>query len=282
MLDREHFAGATAEDPPQPGETTSGQDNVNVAMLDWAPSDSWGLDLTYLDSGLCEESGWSLGVEAEVLGLDFYGEYSQLLDWQSGEDYSVYTGTQILDLDESDTAWMGGLRWSSPAVCITGEYGEVDPGYALSFAMYGGPDNFGLPLSLLHPNAEVDPHDINWIDRPLFLDPTNIARGWHVGVMFPSLLGEGTPLSISYADGDSYCPDYLGWLVDGGPTSPMARPDPWRDADAVWSVKIERQLSEGVSANVIYGQRETENVMAAGDSCADDVKVVRAEVNVAF
>jgi hypothetical protein len=151
-------------------------------------------------------------------------------------------------------------------------------------------DLFNLPLSRLHPNAEVDPHDINWVDRPLFLDPTNIARGWHVNVTFPTLLGDNTPLSIAYSAGDGYDPAFLSWLLSGGSNSGVAEPDKWRDADPVWIVKLSRQFSENVSANVIYGRREVDNIMSPQEvpifdeefAEQDPIQVIRAEVCVAF
>ncbi len=323
MLDREQFwaqstggfglpalAGLTMYEP---AVATSGQDNYNLYWLDWAFAKEWGLTTTFLDSGFNHESGWSAGLQGKAWGLDWYGEYAQLLDWPTGDDFNDINGDGVEDpneapLDDSDTAWLAGLKWSSNFVNITGEYGQVDAGYAFAISgsgwstinplaaasagLYG--DFFNLPLSRLHPNAEVDPHDINWVDRPLFLDPTNIARGWHVNVTFPELLGKATPLSISYMDGDAYTEEFLGWLVAGGSNSGVAEPDEWRDADPVWVVKLARQFTPDLSANLIYGRREVDSVMSTGTVPADTVgnedlfadtdpiQVVRAEVCLAF
>ena len=310
MLDREQFWGRGAGSiglpalaPAVAGQIdpqTSGQDNYHLYYLDWALGGDWNLGANWLDSGLNQEKGWSASLDGELYGLDVYGEYAQLKDWPNGEDVSQ-TG---LELSESDNAWMAGLRWSNPAVSVTGEYGVVDAGYA--FALTGGgwsaihpligsmgmyTDYFNLPLSALHPNASVDPHDINWIDRPLFLDPTNIAKGWHVNVTFPKLLGDKTPVSVSYMNGDAYEPRYLAWLSQGGAASGIPEPDEWRDADSIWTVKVSRQLSESVSANLLYGRREVENVMSPQDvmvggtrAYAEDeaIQVLRGEVCVAF
>jgi hypothetical protein len=310
MLDREQFYGGGASSvgipalwPAAVGQvnpTTSGQDNYHLYYLDWDISDSWGLGANWLDSGFNQEQGWSASLDGKLYGLDFYGEYAQLRAWPDGEDVTP-TG---LDINDSDTAWMGGLVWSNPAVCVTGEYGMVDAGYAFAFTGCGWSvlhplvgslgmytDYFNLPLSALHPNAAVDPHYINWVDRPLFLDPTNIAKGWHVNVTFPKLLGENTPVSVSYMDGDAYEPRYLSWLAQGGPASGIPEPAEWRDADSVWTVKVSRQLSESVSANVLYGRREVDNVMSPQDVMipgtqayveAEPIQVIRGEVCVAF
>ncbi len=326
MLDREQFWGRTAGVVGLPAldamgmyapaglvdPETSGQDNYNIYTLGWAISDNWDLGGTWLESGFNQEQGWSVDLSGKVWGLDFYGEYAQLMDWPTGQDFNDLNGDGVEDadevpLDDSDTAWLAGLKWTGKSVCVTGEYGEVDAGYAFAFTgggwsalnpLFGAmgmyTDFFNLPLSRLHPNAEVDPHDINWVDRPLFLDPTNIARGWHVNVTFPNLLGAGTPLSVSYMDGDAYDPLFLGWLAAGGSNSGVAEPDKWRDADPVWVVKLSRQFNESVSANILYGRREVDNVVSPQtvpittvnqvDLFAenDPIQVIRAEVCVAF
>jgi len=326
MLDREQFWAATTGVAGLPAldamgmyapaglidPETSGQDNYNIYTLDWAATDSWNIGGTWLHSGFNQEQGWSADLSGKLWGLDLYGEYAQLMDWPTGQDFNDLNGDGVEDadeapLDDSNTAFLAGVKWNSDFVNITGEYGEVDAGYA--FALTGGgwsplspllssagmyTDYFNLPLSALHPNAAVDPHDINWIDRPLFLDPTNIARGWHVNVTFPKLLGDGTPLSVSYMSGDAYDPTYLGWLASGGSNSGVVEPDKWRDADPLWVVKLSRQFSENVSANLVYGRREVDNVMSPQvvpiDTVddvdlyaqADPIQVIRAEVCVAF
>ena len=303
----------------------SGQDNYNLYYLDWMFAGDWCLGASYLQSGFNREQGWSASVTGKLYGLDFYGEYAQLLQWPNGEDWDDWNRNDVRDpneapLDDSDSAWMAGLRWSAPSVVVTGEYGQIDAGYAFSLPGWAGGvggwsvipglsdgssfllgiDNamtFNLPLSALHPNAEVDPHYINWIDRPMFLDPTNIARGWHVNVTFPNLLGEGTPVSVSYMDGDAVNPQYLSWLFwYGGSATVSGVPAPgeWTDADPVWVVKVSRQFTENVSGNLLYGRREVDNVLSPGTypvafdgqtpvfAETDPIQVVRAELCVAF
>jgi len=298
----------------------SGQDNYNLYYLDWMFAGDWCLGASYLQSGFNREEGWSAGLTGKVYGLDFYGEYAQLLKWPNGDDWNDLVDDDVpgvfeAALDESDTAWMAGLRWSAPSVVVTGEYGQIDAGYAFSVPGFMGnvggawsvvpilddTMQFTLPLSALHPNAEVDPHYINWVDRPMFLDPTNIARGWHVNVTFPNLLGERSPVSVSYMDGDAYNPQYLSWLWFGGsaavnPLTGLAIPTPgeWTDADPVWVVKVSRQFTENVSGNLLYGRREVDNVLSPGTypvdfdgqtlvfAETDPIQVVRAEFCVAF
>jgi hypothetical protein len=283
MLDREILDGETASDPDE--TPTWGQDNINLFYLDWAFAEDWKLGGNYLNSGLGEEQGWSVSLNGPLYGLGLYGEYAQATQWINGEDtFTTPISAGTLDLDESDTAWFAGLSYANPWLCLNAEYGEVDAGYA--FSQVDSEDVFfGFFYSALHPRAEFDPHYINWIDRPLFLDPTNIARGWHVQAELPKLFGAGWPLTISYATGDAYCPDYLGWLADGGSDSGIDAPDKWTDADPVWWVKLSHQFNQAVSGNLVYGHRDVDNVLApvpAGDPSNDALQVIRAEVVVQF
>ena len=351
-LDQEMLYGGAASgisipevaplDPTDPvlwGTRTSGQDNYNLYWLNYAATPNWKLGFNWLDSGYDEEQGWSVGLDGKLYGLDLYGEYAKLTKWGNGKDWNDWgkwnpvtnwtdsisgpagPGDGVVDpeetnLDDSDAAWLLGLKWSAPSVVATAEYGQVDAGYAFSVPMsgwsaFGSPAYLNLPFSLLHPRAEVDPHYINWVDRPLFLDGTNIARGWHLNVTFPKLLGEKTPVSVSYMTGDAYNPRYLTWLFAGGTNSyayldaagavvPFPAPDKWRDADPVWAVKVSRQLSQSVSANLVYARREVDNVMSPGTAPAnwyfdqttqklvpqyastDAIQVIRAEFCIAF
>ena len=291
---------------------TEGQDNLNLYYAGIKLAKSWDLGVNWLASGFNKEQGWSADVTGKALGLGWYGEFSQLRKWPTGMKFVDFNGNSIQDAGEltltqsGRNAWLGGVKWDSSWVALTGEYGRIDPGYAFSPAgagfsaigpFSGGSDffTFNLPLSALHPLAEVSPHDINWVDRPLFLDPTNIAKGWHLQATFPTLLGGNTPLTVSYSAGDAYNPDYLAWLFNGGSGTAVVAPDRWRDADPVWWVKLSRQLSTAVSANLVYGRRAVDNVMSpqtvpvAYDeeqnpifATNDPIQVIRAEVVVQF
>ncbi len=128
-------------------------------------------------------------------------------------------------------------------------------------------------------------------DRPLFLDATNIAKGWHAILGFPTLLGQGNSLKVSYANGDAFTPDFLGWLFTGA-TGP--KPDEFRDADPVWTVSFSRRVSDIMTASILYGRREADNVMSpqivpvevVGTTpifaTDDPIQVIRAEVAVQF
>jgi hypothetical protein len=91
-------------------------------------------------------------------------------------------------------------------------------------------------------------------------------------------------LSIDYSDGDGYTPEFLDWLALGGSTSGLVEPDEWRDADACWTVKLSKQFTQSVSANVLYSRREVDNILAVADYPGEDdpIQVIRGEVCVAF
>jgi hypothetical protein len=301
MLDRQAFLGGftsgTDEPAPLPDDGQfDGSDNYAIHNLT-IPLGSWKLGGTYLGTGFGTERGWSADISGKAFGLDFWGEYAQLLNFPGGCDE---TEADIpVKLSEEDTAWLAGVGYNSSSLAIKGQYGEIEPLYALSHegwdptgiaATFGsGAGYLNLPLSLLHPVEEFNPHYINWLDRPLFLDPTNIAKGWEAQVTLKKLFGEKTPITFRYADGEAYEEEYLGYLFhDGG--SLMSKPDKWRDADSVWSVGITHMFSDAFSANLTYGQRETENVMSPnnpdlvidGDVEDDPIKVLRLDLSVAF
>jgi len=95
---------------------------------------------------------------------------------------------------------------------------------------------------------------------------------------------------VSYASGDAYSEAYLSWLYAGGTNGAGVRPGKWQDADPVWYVKLSRQMSDSVTASLLYGRREVDNVMSpqtvpVGEgtfATNDPLQVIRAEVAVQF
>ena len=297
---------------------TNGQDNYNLYYAGMKLSKSWDLGVSWLQSGFNKEQGWGADIMGKAFGLGWYGEYAQLRKWPTGQKFFDVDQDSIADADEltleqaGRNAWLGGVKWDSTWLSLTGEYGRIDPGYAFSpggagwsavgpFA--GGSDffTFNLPLSALHPLAEVSAHDINWVDRPVFLDPTNIAKGWHVVAAFPKLLGKESGLSVSYATGKAFNPEFLSWMAFSGfaaPGVPIAKPSKWVDGDKVWTVQLSHQLSSNVTARLLYGRRDVDNVMSKqvvpiittiqGQTVVnhfainDPIQVLRAELAVEF
>jgi len=279
-----------------------GQDNINLIYADLGFIPGWSIGGNWLESGFNREAGWSASLTGCIFGLGLYGEFAQLTKWPNGTDFADLNLDGIQEVGEGDLsdaqndAWLAGLTWKSKWVDVTGEYGRVGIGYAFSPAFGGwgptaGPGVFNLPLSALHPRAEIDPYDINWVDRPLFLDPTNIVKGWHALLSFPTLLGPGNSLKVSWAGGDAFTPDFLGWLFTGA-TGP--KPDEFRTADQVWTVSLSRRVSDIMTASILYGRRNADNVMspqvvpvgfvgAVPIFATDDpIQVIRAEVAVQF
>jgi hypothetical protein len=312
MLDREAFGGYTALLPrwPDPNAVSGvtrngGMDNYAIYSVAIPIGGDWKIAGNYLATGFGSEQGWSVDLTGKFWGLDLWGEWATLTSFPDGTDQ---TGADTpVDLDEEDNAWIVGLGWSNNDLAVRGQYGVVEPLYAICGFDKDGWDPVGLgamltgwggspatngylnlPLSLLHPVEEFNPHFVNWVDRPLFLDATNVARGYEVALTLKRLLGERTPVSIRYYDGDAYTEEYLGWLFnDGG--DDMSEPDKWRDADPVWALTISHRFTDSLTASLTYGQREVDNVMSPnnpeltqGEVDDDPIKVLRLDLSVAF
>jgi len=274
------------------GASSTGQDQYRLVYGDFEPVPGWRLGGNWLETGFERERGWSASLTGSVLGAEVYSEYARLTRMPTGLSFDDKNGDRVQEIGEaslsdSNKAWLGGVRWGNKMLRLCGEYGQVDAGYALAPAgtgadVFGNGSSFNLPLSALHPLAEVDPYDIFWLDRGLFLDPTNIAKGWHVALDLPSVLGPKTPISFSYAKGDAYNSDYLDWLGAGGTNqSAFAQPAKWRDADPLWWVKVSHQINDAVTASLLYGRHEVDKVMNPTPG-ADPIQVLRAEVGVQF
>jgi hypothetical protein len=274
----------------------SGQDNYNLFYIDLGFIPGWTIGGNWLESGFNREQGWSASLTGCVFGLGLYGEFATLTQWPNTDfadlDLDDIQDPGEGDIDNSNEAWLAGLTWKSTWLELAGEYGEVDAGYAFAPASGGwdavGADGFfNLPLSALHPRAEIDPYDINWVDRPLFLDPTTIAKGWR-GPELPTLL-VGARSKVSLGRRQCVHSEFLGWLFTGasGP-----QPEEFRDADPVWTVSLSRRMSDVMTASILYGRREADNVMSpqlipvaiVGTtpifSTDDPIQVIRAEVAV--
>jgi hypothetical protein len=333
MLDREQFFGRSTGTvglpsltPPvlaagmytEGGLKTNGQDNLNLYYADLKLGRNWDMGVSWLQSGFNKEQGWSADFTGKAWGLGWYGEFAQLRKWPTGLKFVDVDSDGVRGAEELTTeqagrnAWLGGVKWANKWIDLAGEYGQLDPGYAFSPhgagwsqipPFSGGSDEFtfNLPLSALHPLAEVSAHDINWIDRPLFLDPTNIAKGWHVVADFPTLLGKDNGVKVTYANGKAFNPEFLSWMEFSGfaaPGVPIAKPSKWVDADPIWTVQLSRQLSGNVTARLLYGRREVDKVMSkqvvpvvttvSGTTVTDHfaindaIQVLRAELNVDF
>ena len=104
---------------------------------------------TYLISGAYDEQGYSVGLDARLCHMRFFGEYAELTKNAAG----------LTPLDNKDYAWVGGVdllnNWNG--LSLTVKYGEVMPGYTTTY-------------SILNPYSSINNYDIDWVDRPLFLE----------------------------------------------------------------------------------------------------------------
>lgn len=247
-----------------------GQDDYIAGRLSFPISD-WELGANYLLTGFSDERGWSVDASGKVLGAKVYGEFATLVhnaDGQAVDD--VNTG----DFADNSAFVVGADLIDTDSILLSGKWGKVDPGYAYDFVgntlgnsgfavSSAGFGAFNLPFSALHPYTEHGTHYINWVDRPLFLDPTNVAEGFEVGLTLKRLLGPGTPLMVRFYDGDAI----------GGNA----------DADRVWTASVSKKVASNVDFNLLYGRREVDS-MVQPDTAAPQkaIQVLRGELRIAF
>jgi len=281
MLDREALYGMTTGNlaglvSAYLADRTSGQDNYNLYYLKMKLGKRFNVGFNWLASGVANERGWGADMSARLLGLDWSGEYARLDRDIFGQDPSGF-----------DKAWVARVGRSSKSCAWSVKYGQVDALYGFAVAngviddetVFFAASRNGL-LTSLHPDSEFNPYDINWVDRPLFLDPTNVARGWEGQVKLGKVLGSSFPLELRYYGGDAYTEDFLGWLLMG---QPGPRPDQWRKADSVWTVKVSHDIAKDVTASLLYGHRDAKHVLSPIPGVLNDaIQTVRAEVSVGF
>lgn len=276
LFEREAFDGQGAD-----LFGTMGQDGYDAWRLAVPFGGYTTLAVNWLGSGFASETGFSADIAGRIFGFDYSVEYAKLADNAAG-----------LDIQDDDTAYVASVDLvDSASVKLNAKYGLVEPYYALCVdpatgTLGGGWSRvpviigpalgldtaiWNLPLSALHPYASVAADYVDWVDRPLFLSPSNVAKGWEIMVELPNLLGSNSPLTVRYYDGKAYNP---GW-IDGIPGAPK-----WRDADRVWTVSLTRNIAENVDWTLLYGRREVENVLSPGS--ADPLQVLRSEVMVRF
>jgi hypothetical protein len=195
---------------------------------------NWNFVGTWLQSGFAEQRGWGIATDGSLFGIHTFGEYATL----------TRTATGIDPTSANDSGWMVGAdlinNWKG--FSLTGRYGAIDAG-------------FNPVFSALYPYAAVNAYDINWIDRPLFLDPNNVTQGWEADMRLA--------LSKSWT---------LSSRVYGGNFQAVGAAKV--DADTVWTIMLKKQLANGVAASVLYGQREVTN-RATGLPHNDDLTVLR-------
>jgi hypothetical protein len=257
-------------DYPPTTRFVGGQDDYIAGRLSFPISD-WELGANYLLTGFSDERGWSVDASGKILGAKVYGEFATLVhnaDGQAVDD--VNTGSFA-----DNTAFVVGADLiNTDSVLVCGKWGKVEPGYAYDFVgnalgnagfavSSAGFGAFNLPFSALHPYTEYGTHYINWVDRPLFLDPTNVAEGFEVGLTLKRLLGAGTPLMLRYYDGNAI----------GGNAN----------ADRVWTASVSKKVASNVDFNLLYGRRDVDNMVQPDSAMPQNaIQVLRGELRIAF
>jgi len=208
VLDR-GLNGAVA-DPIYP------QDQMSYAYLGLALM-GWNVVGTYLDSGYGVQRGWNIGVEGKIIGHRVFGEYARLTRNAAGAGVNSQAFVVGSDLMKN---WNG--------LSLTGRYGVIDSDYT-------------PVMSVLYPYAAVNAYDTNWVDRPLFLDPNNVRRGW---------------------EADAHYALNKKWLFGLRTYAPLGSEHEMRDW--VWTTSVKYQLASGISASLLYGQRELHDQTTGG------------------
>ena len=176
--------------------------------------------------------------------------------WSVGAEATLFGArvfgeyAQLLDdttgVEPADNAgWVVGAdllnNWHS--LSLTGRYGQIEAGF----------DPF---FSIIHPYASVNAYDTDWVDRPLYLGQDNVAQGWEGDLRY--VFGNDWMLRGRAYDGDR---------VDD------------TDADLVWTVQLKKQVADGVTAGVLYGQRDLDSITAAGGVLTGTTeKLLRASI----
>ena len=288
LFEREAFDGQGAD---LLGMMDMGQDGYDAWRLAVPFGGYTTAGLNWLGSGFGTETGWSADIAGRIFGFDYSAEYAKLADNAAG-----------IDIQDDDTAYVASVDLvDSSSVKLNAKYGLVEPCYALCHDSAGilgggwsrvpmlietvtglgfwgsGPLDTGiwnLPFSALHPYASVAADYIDWIDRPLFLNPSNVAKGWEVMVELPNLLGSNSPLTVRYYDGKAYNPGWIHGALGAAK---------WRDADRVWTVSLTRNIAENVDWTLLYGRRDVDNVLQPDPALSQDpLQVLRTEVMVRF
>jgi hypothetical protein len=165
--------------------------------------------VTWLQTGFASQQGFSVAADGTLYGVRLFGEYAQLLKnaiSDSVSEQGFVLGADLLN------------NWHS--ISLTGKIGVLSSGFT--------------PVeSILYPYAAVNAYDTNWIDRPLFLDPNNVRRGWEA--------------DVRYAMSKK-------WLLNARIYGPLGSEVGARDL--AWTLGTKYQVANGVYANLLYGQRD--------------------------
>jgi hypothetical protein len=216
------------------------QDAFSAATLS-IPVSNWNVTGAYVHSGVGSQRRWSVGVDGKLLNHAVMAEFARAQKDSGGDS-----------IDSEQNAWVVGANLlDTTNLTLGAKYGQLDWNYI-----------DGADLTALTPYAASSPHDIDWVDRPLFLDHDNIARGWEVNFAYRGLANGTMPIMVRYYDGDR-----------------LVGPGAYDNGDAVLTVSVSKQLAQDVMATLLYGRREVENTVGPDE---DPIQVLRGELAVKF
>lgn len=213
------------------------QESWSYAYLGWA-NRYFTLSGAYLIIGQGSDEGYTIAASTRLFGMRLFGEFA------TQSDATTPMGGNI-DLDTENRAWVAGIdllnNWHG--ISLTGKYGEIE-------------DDYNVLCSNLYPYALVNGFDINWVDRPLFLDRYNVAKGW-----------EATMVWNFAKDWALQARAYDGKRIDGV------------DANVAWTAALKKKISDNVTASLLYGERGMDQYIGLA---GDRFKVLRGEVGFAL
>jgi hypothetical protein len=188
------------------------------------------LSATYMATGMMEQKGWSADVGLKLLSREVKASYAELTENAAGAS-----------LNNNNSVWIVNVPnlIDSGALSVGASYGEVEAAYAAN-----GTSVLTTPYLL---NAAE-----NAFDRPVFLNPANVAKGWEVKAQVKLL---SVPLKVRYYDGDNLAGN---------------------SANSVTTVSLTKKLSKVADLELLYGIQEN------GAGANTDLSLARAQVSLGF
>lgn len=215
------------------------QDFMGYAYLGWGNED-WNVVGTLMPRGFDGQRGWSVGAEGKLAGVRVFGELGHLIP--AGEHF--FSGF-FEDFRENSAAVVGAdLLTDWNGLNLTARYGKLG-------------ENYNPALSTLYPYSLVNAYDIDWVDRPLFLSQFNVS--------------DGAELDLRYVLGKD-------WALRGRFYTGIGDNNPTAADDTVWTLSLKKPIADGVSASVLYGQRNLSVGDIPGLTSGNNLQIGRAHV----
>ena len=218
----DHSASAYYNFNSPNGPQASTDDGWDYGYLGYR-TPTYSLKGAYMGSGYANQIGWTLNGDVHANQVSFLAdtpfEQARLFGEYAGLTKDVY-GNSV----SNSKGWLigGDLMKDWHGVSLTAKYGALDR-------------NYTPYLSNLYPYSSVSSVNIDWADRPLFLDPNNIKQGWEADVKYN--FADTWAMNLRAYGGD--CFTASGATVSAGPP--------------ILSVTLSKDLGDGISAALSYG-----------------------------